>query len=186
MSEASQHANGSAFNLTARPVLAGKSPVTRNGVRLEPLFGGHVVQVLAKSGDSDLTVFLRGAVGGGQFAVRAVSPGQSFIVGDETLTLADTLALANKMKTRADIVDQSHGRVRMVLQGHEAARVLAKGTAVALAPRAFSVGQSAMTLIGHIGAHITRTGGDRFEIVVLRSFAECLWDDLVQMSLEFN
>lgn len=186
MSEAFQHINASAFDLTPRPALAGKLPLIRNGVSLEPLFGGHVLHVLAKSSDGEFAGFLRDAAGGGPFSVRAVSPGQCFIVDDDTLTHADTLALANKIKTRADIVDQSHGRVRMVLQGRQAERVLAKGTAVDLVAQAFPVGRAAMTLIGHIGAHITRTGVDRFEIIVLRGFAESLWDDLDHMSREFN
>jgi sarcosine oxidase subunit gamma len=186
MSEVVHHVKAPAFDLTPRPALAGKPPLIRNGVSLEPLFGGHILHVLAKSADGDLATFLRVETGGGPFAVRVVSPGQCFIVGDETLAHADTQALAGKLKPRADIVDQSHGRVRIVLHGPKAERVLAKGTAVDLAHQAFPIGQAAMTLIGHIGANITRTGADRFEIIVLRSFAESLWDDLDHMSREFN
>ena len=186
MSKAAQHFNVSAFDAMPRPALAGKQVIIRNGVRLEPLFGGHILHVLGKSADGELTGFVHDALGGRPFAVRAVSPGQLFVVGDKTLTYADTMALADKIKARADIVDQSHGRVRILLQGRQAARVLVKGTAVDVAPQAFLIGQSAMTLMGHIGAHITRTGEDRFEIIVLRGFAESLWDDLNQMSREFN
>lgn len=186
MSNAVEYFDVSAFELMPRPALAGKELVIRNGVRLEPLFGGHILHVLGKSSDGELTGFVHDALGGRPHAVRAVSPGQFFIVGDEALTYADTVALAEKIKGRADIVDQSHGRVRILLQGSQAARVLVKGTAVDVAPQAFSIGQSAMALMGHIGAHITRTGGDRFEIIVLRGFAESLWDDFDQMSREFN
>lgn len=186
MSEAAVHVNASEFDLTPRPALAGKQPLIRNGISFEPLLGGQVLHVLAKSTDGDLAGFLRGAAGGGPFAVRAVSPGQCFIAGDETLSHADMQALAGKLKPRADIVDQSDGRVRIMLDGPKAALVLAKGTAVDLAPQAFPIGQAAMTLIGHIGAHITRTDDDRFEIIVLRSFAESLWDELDHMSREFN
>ena len=144
------------------------------------------MHVLGKSADGDLMGFLREAVASQPFAVRAVSPGQTFIVGNETLSHAAAQALARKIAARADVIDQSHGRVRMVLQGHRAERALAKGTAVDLAIRAFPVGQSAMTLLGHIGAHITRIGDDCFEIIVLRGFAESLWGDLDQMSREFE
>ena len=41
------------------------------------------------------------------------------------------------------------------------------------------------TLIGHIAAHITRTGPDRFELMPLRGFAESLWHDLETMAAEF-
>jgi sarcosine oxidase subunit gamma len=121
--------------------------------------------------------------GGDHLGVRTVSPGQYFIVGDASLTRAETLSLAEKLKPRADIVDQSDGRVRIAVRGPMAERVLAKGTAVDLAR--MGMGQSEMTLIGHIGAQITRTGDESFEIIVLRGFAGSLWDDLDHMSREF-
>ncbi len=43
------------------------------------------------------------------------------------------------------------------------------------------VGGSTATLIGHIAAHVTRVDKDAFEIIVLRGFAESLWDDLARM-----
>jgi sarcosine oxidase subunit gamma len=64
-------------------------------------------------------------------------------------------------------------------------RVLAKGTAVDLTLSAFPIGKSTTTLIGHIAAHITRMSAEGFEIMVLRGFAESLWDDLARMSAEF-
>lgn len=185
MSKAAQHFDGSAFDLIMRPALAGKELVIRNGVRLKPLFGGHILQVLGKSSDGELTDFVHDALGRRPLAVRTVSPGQCFIVGDEMLNQANRQSLAGKLKSRADIVDQSHGRVRIMLHGRNAELVLAKGTAVDLAPQAFPIGHAAMTLIGHIGAHITRTDDDRFEIIVLRGFAESLWDELDHMSREF-
>lgn len=173
----------SAFDLSPQPALAGKQPIVRDGVSLTPLFGGHVIHVLGRSGDTELGALLRDVPGSSSLAVRAVSPGQYFIVGDATLTHAETMAIAEKLKPRADIVDQSDGRVRIAVRGPMSERVLAKGTAVDLA--SLTIGQAAMTLIGHIGAQITRTGDDGFEIIVLRGFAASLWDDLDHMSREF-
>ncbi len=86
----------------------------------------------------------------------------------------------------ADVVDTSHGRVRMALSGATVERVLAKGTAVDLALSAFPVGQSATTLVGHISVQLTRTGEQSFELMVLRGFAGSLWDDLIGMAREFG
>jgi sarcosine oxidase subunit gamma len=90
------------------------------------------------------------------------------------------------LEPRATGVDQSHGRVRIRIEGKMASRALSKGNAVDLDPSAFPVGQSAVTLIGHIAAHMTRVAPEAFEIIVLRGFAESLWDDLARMSLEFS
>lgn len=173
----------SAFDLSPQPALAGNQPIIREGISLTPLFGGHVIHVLGRSDDNELAALLRDVSGGDPLAVRGVSPGQYFIVGDAPLTHAETVAIAEKLKPRADIVDQSGGRVRVAVRGPMAGRVLAKGTAVDLA--GLTIGQSAMTLVGHIGAQVTRTGDDSFEIIVLRSFAGSLWDDLDHMSREF-
>jgi sarcosine oxidase subunit gamma len=165
--------NAQAIALTLHPALDGKTVIARNGVLLEPVFGGHVLQLLAQG-----TPALPNAT------LRTVSPGQWFIVGDNALSHNELTALAASLKPAA-IVDQTGGRVRLRVSGPRAARVLAKGTAIDFASAAFPVGASAMTLIGHIGAHITRIGDDAFEIMALRGFAESLWDELDHMSREF-
>lgn len=167
------------FDLTPRPPLAGRQPLLRDGIRLEALPGGHVLHVLAKESAPP------GLEAGGPFSLRPVAPGQWFIVGDKTLSHAETERLAASLKPKAEIVDQSHGRVRLRISGPNAAWVLSKGTAVDLAPNAFPIGASAMTLIGHIGAQITRVAEDGFELTVLRGFADSLWHDLDEMSRQF-
>jgi sarcosine oxidase subunit gamma len=174
----------SSFALVARPALCGKMPINRNGVTLDAVSGGYVVHVLAKATNRESDV-LRDVVGRALFALRTVSPGQWFIVDDTALSHADFQALAARLKPAGDVVDQSHGRVRIRLRGPQAARVLSKGTAIDLVLSSFPVGRSATTLIGHIGAHITRINNDGFEIIVLRGFAESLWDELDHMSREF-
>ena len=37
-------------------------------------------------------------------------------------------------------------------------------------------------MMGHISVQIVRTGDDSFELTVLRSFAESLWDELRHMA----
>jgi sarcosine oxidase subunit gamma len=40
-------------------------------------------------------------------------------------------------------------------------------------------------LIGNIAAHITQVDEDAFETIVLRGFAESVWDDLARMCAEY-
>ncbi len=75
--------------------------------------------------------------------------------------------------------DQSHGRVRLSLDGRRARSALARGTGVDLYETVFTPGSSAATLFGHIGIHLTCLAPERFELIVLRGFAESLWHELV-------
>jgi sarcosine oxidase subunit gamma len=174
------------FRPTLRPVLGAKPAISSAAVRLSPLPEGAIIHVLAQPSERDVASFLDGLAKGAALAVRPVSPGQWFIVGEEPMTYRDMRALFSALEPRATGVDQSHGRVRIRISGKMAERVLSKGTAVDLAPGSFPVGQSATTLIGHIAAHITCVDAETFEIIVLRGFAESLWDDLARMSAEFG
>jgi methylglutamate dehydrogenase subunit D len=68
--------------------------------------------------------------------------------------------------------------------GPKSRAVLAKGTPVDLHDSQFPVGKSALTLIAHVGVHITRTGQDAFTISVFRGFSESLWEWLTLSSAE--
>ncbi|SIQ98517.1 N-methylglutamate dehydrogenase subunit D [Rhizobium sp. RU20A] len=144
---------------------------------------GHVLHLLAAPGAVPHAGAITAAGGG---TLRAYAPGQWFVVGDERLTASQKAEIAGRLAGVADVVDTSHGRVRMALSGAAVERVLAKGTAVDLAPSAFPVGRSATTLVGHISVQITRTGEQSFELMVLRGFAESLWDELIGMAREFG
>ncbi|MER9599070.1 sarcosine oxidase subunit gamma [Mesorhizobium sp. M0244] len=171
------------FRPTLRPALGAKTAITSAEVKLSALPEGAIVQVLAPPGEQDLTSFLSGLRKGG---VRTVSPGQWFIVGHEPMMRDDMKTLFDTLEPRATGVDQSAGRVRIRIDGAQARRVLSKGTALDLSADAFPVGRSATTLIGHIAAHITRIDTDSFELIVLRGFAESLWDDLTRMCAEYR
>lgn len=116
----------------------------------------------------------------------ALTPALAGDVGDAVLSNTARAALAARLKPAAEVVDQSHGRVRIALSGPMATRVLAKGTAADLSLTAFPIDHATTTLIGHIAAHLTRIAEDRFELIVLRGFAESQWEDLDRMSAEFG
>lgn len=172
----------SQFRVTLRPALAGRAPVLRSGVSIVALPEGALLHLVSRPTGDDVTSLVCDTAAAG-LVLRSMAPGQWLAVGDKGLSQIDLKALQQSVKTRADIVDQSHGRIRILVKGPMAMRVLAKGTAVDLA--VFPIGHSSTTLIGHIAAHVTRLGEEEFELIVLRGFAESLWDDLARMSLEF-
>lgn len=180
------------FALLHRPALAGAksgsfgSSSTIARMTLTAMPEGHVLHVLAAQASGDIGSVISQVGDGGAHAVRPYSPGQWFVVGDAPLSAAELADKASSLTGRASIADQSHGRVRIGITGASVEAVLAKGTAVDLDQERFVIGYSAMTLIGHISALITRTGTESFELLVLRGFAESLWDELIQMSLEFG
>lgn len=170
------------FQLIHRPGVSGAFASSTGAVTLQPLPEGRVIHVLGKPG-GDLRPILGEFVGADPHSLRSAGPGQWFIVGDAPVTHDELQAMAAKLAPHAFIVDQSHGRVRIGLKGNRISDVLAKGTGVDL--EAIAVGESAMTLVGHISVHLTRVAPDSIELMVLRGFAESLWDELVRMSREF-
>lgn len=176
----------SEFRPILRPALGAKQAVSSATLKLSPMPEGTIIHVLARPGEADMPSFIGSLAKAAEHAVRAVSPGQWFIVGEEPMPHQEMKSLFAALEPSATGVDQSHGRVRIRIEGKMASRALSKGTALDLDPSVFPVGQSAVTLIGHIAAHITRIGSEAFEIIVLRGFAESLWDDLARMSLEFT
>lgn len=167
------------LELTHRPALASISPLFAERIRLMPLPEGTVLQVFGEveAGTADLARRVAPAL-----SLRDNGPNQWFLIGDEPISRAALLALASRLPYRFSVLDQSHGRVRIAIEGDAAEEVLAKGTGVDLA--LFEVGQATTTLVGHVAAHITRIATDRFELMPLRSFAESLWEDLTRMAAE--
>ena len=94
--------------------------------------------------------------------------------------------LRDRLAGLASVVDQSHGRIILYLEGPRARDVLAKGTGVDLHPRAFGPGRSAVTQMAHVGVHIAQVGPDAFELSLFRGFAESFWEWLEEMSEEFG
>jgi sarcosine oxidase subunit gamma len=176
----------SEFALVSKPALADRAPIAGKDITLEALPEGHVILIMGKPGDETIKNRIVPLSDGTPHAVRAAGPGQWFIVGDQPKTQGQLEALFAALGTDVYGVDQSAGRVRIHLYGAGVESVLSKGTAVDLAMISFPVGWATTTLIGHISTHVTRTGEHAFELMVLRGFAESLWDDLVQMSLEFQ
>ncbi|ARO27519.1 sarcosine oxidase subunit gamma [Rhizobium sp. S9] len=165
-----------------RPVLAGTAHnVTGPGIWLEALPEGHLLHVLGGTEPAALAAELTKA-GFAESSIRQAGFRQWFVAGDAPLSSAGLETLTAALAGKAFVMDQSHGRVRIGISGRSARLLLSKGTAVDLDPAVFQENSSAMTMIGHISVQIARTGDDSFELTVLRSFAESLWDELKHMA----
>ena len=176
----------SEYRVTRRSAL-GSNPLRSERICISALPEGHVIQVLGKEGGPDLGRSCRRKLAdGAKFAVRIAAPFQWYVVGDRALSPEETDTMLDTLHPHAAGVDQSHGRVRFRIEGPTVERLLAKGTGTDVSLEAFPVGHSATTLIGHIAAHVTRVGEHAFEIMVLRGFAESLWDDFARMAQEFT
>ncbi|MEM9575915.1 MAG: sarcosine oxidase subunit gamma family protein [Pseudomonadota bacterium] len=78
----------------------------------------------------------------------------------------------------AALTDQSDGWAAIKISGSGVEDVLARLVPVDLRPSAFAEGQTCRTLVGHMAASITRTGKDALLILVFRSMATTLVDEL--------
>lgn len=173
------------FRLVSKLALADRTPIVGKHISLEALPEGHVILVMGKPGTPAAETQLASLSERQPNAVRAGGPGQWFIVGDNPKNQREIEALFTELGADVYGVDQSAGRVRILVHGTMVERVLSKGTSVDLDATHFPVGSATVTLIGHIATHMTRTNVYAFELMVLRGFAESLWDDLVDMCREF-
>ncbi|UJW87313.1 sarcosine oxidase subunit gamma [Devosia sp. SL43] len=120
-----------------------------------------------------------------QAQLRSAGYAQWLLIGAVGTSL-DLVAIEAALGRDAALVDLGHARVRISIAGPSAADALAKGCAIDLDPEAFPPGRSAQTLLGHIGVHLTRIGPEAFELIVMRSFALNLWQDLLVLSRAFG
>ena len=168
-----------------KPALAGMATLQGPDIRLEALPEGHLLHVMGAITTEGLEAHLS-AAGIKDSGVRPAGYRQWFIAGNEALPHALVQDLSNAFGGSAFVSDQSHGRVRIGISGPRAAELLSKGTAVDLHLAAFSQGRSAVTLFGHISVQVARTGADEFELTVLRSFAESLYEELEALALSLG
>lgn len=95
--------------------------------------------------------------------------------------------LARELPAAAGTVTMlSAGRVRLRITGLKARDVLAKGISLDLHPAVFQVGRGAQTGLHHTGVFLERVGDDSYEIYVQRSYAESIWEWLIDAALPFG
>lgn len=160
--------------------------VDGTGVTLSEIAPGSLVQLAAWSGSekqlmtkiaSVTGLKLADGAGAGavseRYAAFGFAPGK-FIVTDTSEGMAAGFA-AVVTPAIGTITDLSHGRTAIRIAGPKAEWVLAKLFAVDFSLAAFPVGSGISTAHHDIFAQIQRSGPERFDIYVFRSFAHSFW-----------
>lgn len=87
----------------------------------------------------------------------------------------------------AAVIDQSDGRFALRLSGPAVRRTLAKGLTLDLHPRAFAVGETALTMLAHLNVQLTRVDPDStFDLIAPRASAGNVWHWLEASAGEFG
>lgn len=126
----------------------------------------------------------------GDIAFIATGPGSWFATSEGAGNgFASELAAA--LGDCAAVSDQSDGQAVLRLSGPKVREALCKLVPVDLHPRAFRIGDVAVTVAAHIGATMWRlddeSNGDAvFEIAVYRSLAESFWSALSASAAAFG
>lgn len=148
---------------------------------------GHwrtMATVLARAGQAEA---VRRAIGSApELSLRFSGPGEWLVVSEVEAPSGLVRRLEELCDGGAYVVDQSDGRVVFRLTGPNVRSILAKGIGLDVHPAAFSLGGSANVLCGHIPVNLARTDEDTFELIVPRSYAESLFDDLMRMGRAFD
>lgn len=139
--------------------------------------GWTLLQVTAQQG-SEAKVAAAVAALAGQQSLRA-GPDQYLLVGQSLPSLALN-------DSEAALVDLSHARTRLFLEGEPATEILARGAALDFHDSAFPLGHFAQTGIHHTPVAIWRTAPQCYELFALRTFGRDLWEWLEDACLPFG
>ncbi|MGE6739970.1 sarcosine oxidase subunit gamma [Allorhizobium pseudoryzae] len=116
-------------------------------------------------------------------SVRVCGPSEWLCVS-ETVSAEALLRLVREIEG-ASAFDHSDGRVLLQITGAHVRKILAKCLAVDLHPEAFAIGRSANMLVAHVSGNLIRTADNSFEIIVPRSYAGTVFEELMEMGREF-
>lgn len=142
-----------------------------------------VFSVLARHGhESDVAAALAEMA---EVSVRPVGPAEWLLVSEAIAPESLARDLAALGSDRAAFVDQSEGRVILRLSGPHVRRILAKCAAIDLHRDVFPVGRATSLMVCHVAANLARIAEDAFEVVVPRSYAGFVFDEVVEMGREF-
>jgi heterotetrameric sarcosine oxidase gamma subunit len=151
---------------------------------LEVLRACAIASVMAIDGEEASVT--AGLAASGDVSIRFAGPGEWLAVSQSETPEELHRNLSLLLAEAAYIFDQSDGRAVFRLSGPNVRRILAKGIATDLHPAVFEIGTSSNVLCGHISVNLARTGENEFELIVMRSLAVALFDDLRVMGREFD
>jgi sarcosine oxidase subunit gamma len=128
------------------------------------------------------------AVSAGGLTVFWLAPDEWLVVGapgrEAELAPALHKALADQ---HAAVVDVSEARTVIVVAGRNARELLQKGTPLDLHPQEFQPGYCAQTALSKANVILHQTdAGPRYDIYILNSFADYLWNWLERAAAEYG
>lgn len=112
-------------------------------------------------------------------------PEQFWIItrASEDLTTAFQAAVTQDIGT---VTPLSHSRTCIFVEGLSARELLATGIALDLHPNAFQLDSFALTGLHHTPILIHRSGDNRYELYVMRTFALWAWEWLTDAALPYG
>lgn len=113
-------------------------------------------------------------------------PDEWLVMIPDADNVAMLLAALQQIDGYTAVTDVSGGYAVISLSGSQARQVLAKGCTLDLHPRQFTTGRCAQSLLAKADVLLIAKGEDEFEIVVRRSFADYLWQWLVDAADEYG
>jgi methylglutamate dehydrogenase subunit D len=140
---------------------------------IKPLLGIHLPDVVGQA-----TVH-------GPRRVLKIGPQEYWIIAhdDPTIPAALQSAVAPTIGCSTSL---SHSRTCLWIDGSSSRDVLATGIAIDLHPDVFPINFFALTGLHHTPLMIYRSGQDRFDLYVLRTFALWAWDWLLDAALPYG
>lgn len=164
------------------------------GVVLSERFGLSIAEVAAwKGGESKCRAAIKSATGltlktaPGSGTAKPVAtafniaPARWLVSGEESELVAK---LAEEIGDNGSVVDLSHGRSVLHVDGPKSRWVLAKLFAIDFSEDVFAKGDGLATVHHDFMVQIQRTDSDAFDIYVFRSFARSFWHSLYRSSEE--
>lgn len=109
------------------------------------------------------------------------APGRWTVIADDA---ALPEALAKAVGENGTVVDLSHGRTVLRIDGAKSRWVLSKLFAIDVHPDALPLQKGLATKHHEIFAQIQRVGEDAFDVIVFRSYARAFWHALRRASEE--
>jgi sarcosine oxidase subunit gamma len=114
-------------------------------------------------------------------------PSQWLALGEGIDSRAFELQLRSSFAGGAYVIDQSDSRTIVRIGGTWARDMLAKGVHIDLHPRAFQVGDVAMTAVAYVSVHFWQVdAAPTYEFMIFRNFAVAFWEWILNAAAEFG
>ncbi len=123
----------------------------------------------------------------GNLSLTWAGPGRWLAATSAETPVSLVAKLRDFLPGLVSVIDQSDGLSVFRLSGPRSRDMLAKGVPIDLDPLAFSPGDTAMTLVGHINVHLWQLDTEpTYEFAVFRSLAASLCEWLLHASATFG